>query len=57
MLLEGLKENKNNKVVHFICRNSKSVLLILIEKISNVKIQHNERGKKVSELTKDLFVD
>ena len=35
MFLEGLKENKNNKVVHFICRNSKSVLLILIEKISN----------------------
>ena len=55
ILLKELEKSEKNEVTYFICHDSKTALPTDIEGISKAKIHRNERGKKLSELIKDIL--
>ena len=55
MLLEEFRESKKNELVYFVCHDWKSALLSEIEKDPDVKIHANGKGKKLSEIVKDIL--
>ena len=55
ILLNELEKSEKNEVAYFICHYPKTALPTDIGRTSKAKIHRNQKGKKLSELIKDIL--
>ena len=55
ILLNELEKSEKNEVAYFICHDPKTALPTDIGRTSKAKIHRNQKGKKLSELIKDIL--